>query len=317
MDPDLYFIDYVKCCSERNLCDRLNIMEIWRYKLNIPYFDLRLVVKSHGWINLPPFNWDDEYGILSRGDKLGKLPICITVKQTEEDVQIQIKASRFLDSAECEIVKKRIIYMLGADVDMSGFLKKAKSLNKDVHLLALRGGGRFLRGTTLFEDVSKTLMTTNASWRFTTRMCEGLVSRFCGDNVGKNCRYFPSAFDIKALKLSDLKRNFSLGYRAEYLKGIADAFCANNNYEGWDYEQIIDNLQTMKGLGVYSVDHISVLLGFYNRIPTDSEVLRYVADIGIKPVRNDIARHFNPWHPYEFLAYKIERRVLKTNWIGD
>ncbi|MFL5847427.1 MAG: hypothetical protein ACJ76R_00615, partial [Solirubrobacteraceae bacterium] len=62
----------------------------------------------------------------------------------------------------------RLVHMLRLDDDLSGFYARAA---EDPDLAwAAHGAGRLLRSPTVFEDVVKTVCTTNCAWSGTVRM---------------------------------------------------------------------------------------------------------------------------------------------------
>jgi len=68
-------------------------------------------------------------------------------------------------------------WMLGLDQDLSAFYALARHEPK-LAQVEERAQGRLLRCPALFEDIVKTILTTNTSWAGTIRMVEALVSQF-------------------------------------------------------------------------------------------------------------------------------------------
>ena len=65
-------------------------------------------------------------------------------------------------------------HMLRLDADLSGFYEAARE-DPDLAWVC-SGAGRMLRSPTVFEDVVKTICTTNCAWSATVRMTSALVA---------------------------------------------------------------------------------------------------------------------------------------------
>src|SRR5213075_497888 len=84
-------------------------------------------------------------------------------------------------SAEAAILQG-VRGVLRLDQDLSGFYARAAA---DPALeWAIAGAGRMLRSPTVFEDVVKTICTTNCSWSLTTKMVNALVTELGEPAVG-------------------------------------------------------------------------------------------------------------------------------------
>ena len=285
-----------------------------RFRLSATFFDFDLLVHSHGWSRLSPFSWDDESGALSRNEHVeGKL-VHLRVKASPGGVSVTCTSSLPISRADRKVLRERSSYMLGLDIDLTEFIRRAKSLDRKIYRFARSGGARMLRGSTLFEDVAKTLFTTNASWAFTRQMCQRLVAE-CARKIGQdgNQEFFPSCEMVREIRLSTLTKRCKLGYRAPYLHNIARVFHQNHALDKRDPIEITDRLRGVKGLGPYCINHIAILLGEYSQIPVDSEVRSYCQEIGLSSKEETILKHYSKWHPFEFLAFRMERRIRRMS----
>ena len=289
-----------------------------RFRFRASYFDLEMLVHSHGWVQLAPFGWDDRAGVLSRHEYVNGKLVHLAVKNSGAGAAVSCRCPSNLTAPEKKLLRRRCAYMLGLDIDLGPFVRRSRKLDRRIHRLARKGGARMLRGSTLFEDVVKTLFTTNASWAFTRQMCHLLVSE-CNavTGGGGGPAYFPSCQMVKALGLRALEKRCRLGYRAGYLWNIAEAFGADGGIVPGGEREVLARLRAVKGLGPYSINHIAVLLGEYARIPVDSEVRSYCGEIGLARTEEAIQEHYSPWHPYEFLAFRLERRVRRMAAAGQ
>ena len=128
---------------------------------------------------------------------------------------------------------------------------------------------------------------------------------------------FPTAKQVDAMSVAVLEKDCRLGYRGAYLKNIARKFVECHAFANWAVEDILACLAEVKGVGEYSINHLGMLLGKWDRIPVDSEVRSYIRETGRADDPKSIYAHYAHWHPYEFLAYKLERRLMQKNRIGD
>lgn len=289
-----------------------------RFTIEIPFSNLESTIKSHGWVNLPPFIWDEKKKELRRHEIINNKQVNLILAQGNKKITCCCYSSAALSSSEKKQLRQRFLYMLGHEIELSGFISLAKTLDSQIYNFASRGGARLLRGTSLFEDVVKTLFTTNASWRFTQLMCHRLLKEYLRQNhSSQDGLVFPSVEAISTLSVSVLEKRCKLGYRAQYLKNVVRTFEENGSFSGWRTAEILECLKEVKGLGEYSINHIGMLLGKYDQIPVDSEVRSYFRQVGRPDDRASIYSYYENWHPYEVLAYKLERRISRENWIGE
>ncbi len=287
------------------------LKQIARFSLPASYFNLGLLVHSHGWVRLSPFTWDDKRGILGRHENLNGKLVHLSVKQSARGASVSCRSSRVLTAAERKVLRQRSSYMLGLEIDLEEFIHRARSLDQRIYRFARGGGARMLRGSTLFEDVVKTLFTTNASWAFTRQMCQRLVAQCTGRINSSGHEFFPPYQMVQEMRMSDLMNKCKLGYRAQYLLNVVKAFHENGELEKGTPREIVDKLSQVKGLGPYCINHIAILLGEYAQIPVDSEVRSYCKEIGLSAKEETILEHYSRWHPFEFLAFRMERRIRR------
>ena len=122
---------------------------------------------------------------------------------------------------------------------------------------------------------------------------------------------------VQAAGLPALQQKCRLGYRAQYLCNIAAAFEEDGEIGRSGAREAVAKLGAVKGLGPYSINHIAVLLGEYGKIPVDSEVRSYCGEIGLECSEEAILEHYAPWHPFEFLAFRLERRIRRMTAAGQ
>ena len=201
------------------------------------------------------------------------------------------------------------------DNDFSDFhiLCKKHSTLKFVYENNCKG---MLRSSTAFEDLIKTVCTTNCDWRNTKNMCNALCNLDSGN--------FPSPKDILKYSPGKLSKIVPLGYRSNTVHQISKMTLEGEvEFDKWagegNFDRIRNVLNNIKGVGEYSTNHMLVLLGDYSNIPIDSEVLKYLREVHFKGLEispKESIKYFKDYGDYKFLAYKYERMARKLNYIN-
>jgi len=171
--------------------------------------------------------------------------------------------------------------VLHLDHDLSGFYAKAAG---DPDLAWVRAGaGRMLRSQTVFEDVVKTLCTTNCSWALTTKMVDALV-RELGEPAAGHGRdplsnAFPSATAMAARDEGFYRQVVRSGYRAPSFvtlsrlvaEGAVDLeTLGDSSREDLPDADVERQLLALPGIGPYAAAHVMMTLGRNSRLILDS-----------------------------------------------
>jgi N-glycosylase/DNA lyase len=177
-----------------------------------------------------------------------------------------------------------------------------------------RGAGRMLASPTVFEDVVKTICTTNCAWSGTVRMVTALVDGL-GDGAFPEPRVMAGA---PAKFYRDIAR---AGYRGAYLKALAkDVASGSLNLEslrpeyGLPDADVEERLLALPGVGPYACAHIMMLLGRYHRLVFDSWTRPAYLRITGKRRASDraIERAFRPYGAFAGLAFWLS---LTRGWV--
>jgi N-glycosylase/DNA lyase len=195
----------------------------------------------------------------------------------------------------------------------------------------LTGAGRMVRSPTVFEDVVKTICTTNTSWGGTTRMVNALVQHLGEKAPGAPPdspygRAFPTPAAMAAASAPFYKKVAGAGYRGAYLKALAtsvargrvdlEALAATSRDDLPD-DEVAARLQALPGVGPYAAAHIMLMLGRYDRLILDSWTRpTYAHLLGRKRPVGDrtIERRFKPYGRYAGLAFWL---FLTRDWLPD
>jgi 3-methyladenine DNA glycosylase/8-oxoguanine DNA glycosylase len=217
-----------------------------------------------------------------------------------------------VDKDEKREIRKIVTWMLGLDQDFSTFYKLARKEPKLAHV-EKKAQGRVLRSQTLFEDVIKTILTTNTLWAGTKRMTSNLVTQF-GDKLPENpSKYvFPTPSKLAKTTEKVLREETRLGYRAPYILKLAqDVASGSVNLESFKTsnlptKQLSKELLSLKGVGKYVVANLLILLGRYDSLPIDSWALKVVSKEWYdgKPIGPEkVETAFKKWGEWKGLVY--------------
>lgn len=159
-------------------------------------------------------------------------------------------------------------HMFRLDEDMSAFYVVAAA-DPDLAWVA-RGAGRMLRSPTVFEDLVKTICTTNCTWSATVRMVTALVREL---GVGGA---FPMPEAMAAAGDDFYVGAAKTGYRGPYLRSIA-ADVAEGRLDlealadpALSDVEVAERLLALPGVGPYACAHMMMLLGRYRQLILDS-----------------------------------------------
>jgi 3-methyladenine DNA glycosylase/8-oxoguanine DNA glycosylase len=277
----------------------------------VPPFSLPAVLRSHGWIRLAPFTADEDRSRLARIERLRSGQVVeLLIKEADGGVTVEVSAD--LSSSEEKEIGQKVAWMLGLDQDLSPFYAEAREESKLAHV-EREAQGRILRSPTLFEDVVKTILTTNTSWAGTIRMVEALVSQFGDPWPGDRSRCtFPTASQLATLNDQTLRSVARLGYRAPFVLELAQEVASGElDLEGLQTtdeptEELRERLLGINGVGAYSAANLLILLGRYDFLPVDSWARKLVSHEwhNGEPVRSvEVEAAFERWGRWKGLAY--------------
>ena len=136
--------------------------------------DLRRTIASHGLVSLPPMEPLADNAALRITLPVSKgAPRTVVISEEKPGIAtIEMLGRAPAAAARAEIVAP-VRHVLALDRDLSTFYERAA---KDPALdWVTSGAGRMIQSPTVFEDVVKTICTTNCSWGATTRMVSALV----------------------------------------------------------------------------------------------------------------------------------------------
>ena len=217
--------------------------------------------------------------------------------------------------------------MLRMDEDLSEFYGLIES---DPDLAwAATGAGRLVRSPTAFEDVVKTVCTTNCSWAATTKMVTALVQHLGEPATGAPQssavgRAFPTPEAMADAEESFYREVVRAGYRGAYLRSLAASVAsgevelsglANASRADLSDEELGERLQELPGVGPYAAAHIMMTVGRHSRLILDSWTRpKYARLLGRRRAVPDatIRRRFRRFGPEAGLAFWL---FVTRDWV--
>ena len=293
-------------------------------KLNSPeHYCLEMTCHTHGWKSLAPFNWDGINKVLNYAIMINSISTDVMVTQRKNIIETKIYSNEILQPDHLWLLKLMLIRSLCLDVDVNKLLLKAEKNGLEYKSLILKGAGRLLKSSSIWEDTVKTLFTTNCTWALTKKMCEAA----CSKNFTKptpNGKYpFPSPLIFLQYEPEELQKLMPIGYRADYLWNIAKSFSESLFFQGIDtnrYErhQVENAFKNLKGFGRYSTAHMLVLSGFFDFVPIDTDVISFLKnEYRVRKPESFIKRHYKKWGDQIWWGYKFDRILKRANWLGN
>jgi N-glycosylase/DNA lyase len=292
--------------------------------------DLRRVFLSHGIAELPPMRLDQKAWTFEITVPLARVGArTLKISQARPGDGLISVTGQSLTPQLGAAVMAQVRHVLSLDLDLTPFYAVAA---EDPDLAwVLTGAGRMVRSPTVFEDVVKTICTTNTSWGGTTRMVNALVQHLGEKAPGAPPaspygRAFPTPASMAAAPALFYKKVAGAGYRGPYLKALAtsvakgrvdlEALAATSRDDLPD-DEVAARLQALPGVGPYAAAHIMLMLGRYDRLILDSWTRpKYARLLGRKRPVSDraIERRFKRYGPYAGLAFWL---FLTRDWLPD
>jgi 3-methyladenine DNA glycosylase/8-oxoguanine DNA glycosylase len=275
-----------------------------------PPFNFLSVVNSHGWVQMAPFRYDETSRALFYTDRLSNGNVIDQrITETPQGIKVDIKGR--LGKAEQNEVAEKLTWMFGLDQDFKTFYKTARKEPK------LKGAqklarGRVLRSPTFFEDVLKTILTTNTLWAATKRMNLNLIAAFGELLAGTGFKAFPAPARIAASNPESLRAEIRVGYRAPYIHELA-VRVASGDLDLESYKtaslptlELRKELMKIAGVGPYAAANLLMILGRSDFIPIDSYAMKMVSLEWYKgkPVTaKQVEKRFEKWGEFKGLAF--------------
>lgn len=279
--------------------------------------DLWRTFVSHGVTELPPMAVDEDAKSFEVTLRVARGARAIRVAPGRAGYGVATVSGRAPGPrAEAEIGVK-VRYVLRLDDDLSDFYAKAAD-DPDLAWVGA-GAGRMVRSATVFEEVVKTICTTNCSWSATRRMVGALVDHLGEQAQGSDRRAFPTPEAMAGRPARFYVDTVRAGYRARYLRDLARSIAdGSRDLESWDDlpdADYADRLLALPGIGPYAMAHILLLRGRYSRLIFDSWTRPTYARLrGRRSKDSTIERRFRRYGEYAGLAFWL---YITRNWVSE
>jgi N-glycosylase/DNA lyase len=213
----------------------------------------------------------------------------------------------------------QIRHILRLDEDLSAFYRVAAGDPALAWVVA--GAGRMIRSPTVFEDLVKTICTTNCAWSATVRMVSALVRELGTAAEGAPERHaFPAPATVADAGDAFFRDVARAGYRGPYLCAVADDVASGRvdlealRDPALPDQEVTDRLLKIIGVGPYAMAHMMMLLGRYRRLILDSWTRPKYRGVSGRPRITDkgIERAFRRYRQFAGLAFWL---MLTEDWL--
>jgi 3-methyladenine DNA glycosylase/8-oxoguanine DNA glycosylase len=286
--------------------------------------DLWRTIVSHGVADLPPNRIDEEARTLETTVALPRgRPQTVLVREGGKGKASVTGRTGKRSDAALEAVR----HILRLDEDLSQFYALGHE-DPDLSWVTT-GAGRLIRSQTVYEDVVKTICTTNTSWGGTVRMVSAIVEHLGEPAAGAPAEgpfghAFPSPAAMAAAPESFYRDVARTGYRGAYLRSLAESVAlgeidleelATADPDDLPDDEVAARLLALPGVGPYAAAHIMMLIGRYSRLVLDSWTRpKYASLNGRKAKDTAIERRFRGYGRYSGLAFWL---FLTRDWVAE
>jgi N-glycosylase/DNA lyase len=290
--------------------------------------DLERTFRSHGLASLPPMRLGENANVLEVTLPIYGFPTrTVLISESGPEHGIVSAVGPPPGREEGERIFAAVRRVLHLDEDLSGFYALVA---RDLDLSwGAKGAGRMVRSPTVFEEVVKTLCTTNCAWSATIRMVSALVEHLGekapeAPETGPWGRAFPTPEAMAGAGEEFFRDVVRAGYRGRYLSALSRSVAGGKlDLESLDApsEELPDKelekrLLALPGIGPYAAAHVMMMLGRYSRLILDSWTRPTYARLVGKPsvADEEIEKRFYPYGPYKGLAFWL---YLTRGWVDE
>ena len=270
-------------------------------------FSFRSTVYSHGWCELLPFELDDQNWRLSYvfSDAGNGKHSPGVMYENDGKVVVELANAKVPDVKVLADAR----HILRLDEDLTDFYGKLTQ-NEALAWVSEKSAGRMLRSPTVWEDLVKTLCTTNCSWALTKIMVRNLVEKL-GAPAGRGKYAFPTAEAMARMPEHFYRDEIRAGYRSPYFIELAESVTSGKlDPEAWLHSELSTpelkkEIKSVKGCGDYAAENLLKLLGRYDGLALDSWLRsQFYKKHNREKVCNDkkIERHYSKYAEWRGLA---------------
>lgn len=286
--------------------------------------DLWRTIVSHGVADLPPNRIDEDARLLETTVAVPRgRPQTVSVREAGRGKATVTGRAGKRSEAALDAVR----HILRLDEDLSEFYEGALE-DPDLSWVT-NGAGRLMRSQTVYEEVVKTICTTNTAWGGTVRMVSAIVEHLGEPAAGAPAEgpfghAFPSPAAMAAAPESFYRDVARTGYRGAYLRSLAESVASGDvdleelataDPDVLPDDEVAARLLALPGVGPYAAAHIMMLIGRYSRLVFDSWTRpKYASLNGRKAKDAAIERRFRRYGRYSGLAFWL---YLTRDWVAE
>ena len=287
--------------------------------------DLWRTMNSHGFAELAPTALDEAARTLelTLRTRRGK-PRRVRIREGRSNgAVVEILGPAAGPSVQLDVVSG-VHRVLRLDHDLSGFY--AKAANDPDLVWAATGAGRMLQGPTVFEDVVKTVCTTNCAWSATLRMVNAMVEHLGDEAVGGSgplTNAFPTPAKLAGTREAFYRDVVRAGYRGRYIRSLARSVAdgdldlealATATPDELPDPELERTLLALPGVGPYAAAHIMMTIGRNSLLILDSWTRpKYARLVGRTTVSDaQIRRRFARYGDHAGLAFWL---FVTRDWV--
>jgi 3-methyladenine DNA glycosylase/8-oxoguanine DNA glycosylase len=272
--------------------------------------DFARTVHSHGFTSLPP-----ALGEANPHRYRYRLRIANRVRMVQWEPagnDLIVACDTALQAADRKRLVELTRRMFRLDEDFGSFYQ---AISNDAELAwACAGAGRLMSSPTVFEDVVKTICTTNCAWSGTVRMVGALV-----EHLGEGA--FPTPQQMAQAPRDFYTNVARAGYRGPYLRSLANGVLKKKidlerlrSGNGLTDDETEERLLGINGVGPYACAHIMLLLGRYGKLVFDSWTRPKYLQLAARRKMSDrsIERRFKRYGNFAGLAFWL---LLTRDWL--
>jgi len=245
--------------------------------------------------------------------KSGKIVKMAITQKSKDVLIIEAESCKALDETDVEEIEEVVDTCLRSDEDLSPFFELLEGYLEFSWVEEI-GAGRSIRSPTLFEDVVKTICTTNCSWALTKALSRRLCRKL-GEPFSEDSYTFPTPKRMASKTEEFMRSEIKSGYRSPYLIELARKIVDGElDVEAWkdsslDSVALKREIMRIKGVGDYAADHILTFLGRYDFLALDSWLRKRFSQIhgmGGQASDEDIEEFYAPFGRWKGLVLWLD-----------
>ncbi len=294
-------------------------------------FSLFSTVVSHGWYQTEPFRWLQDQHVLVRAERLhdGRVMVVrmeegASKRANHKDVSLTVIGEGADDPGVATEMARRVAVILRADEGLQPFYALCRTV-PDLREARRLGAGRCMRAPSLWEDVIKTVLSTNVNWRQAVTMSNRLAQLGEPAPADPTLRAWPTPGQVVRAGERFLRDVVRAGYRAPYIMELArqhksgeiDLDSLDAASPKMTEKELFAALVALRGIGKSSAHFLMNLLGHYDHLPVDSATYAYAQRHffrGKRPTEKQIRRRFARYGKWQSLVYWFERWEPRLAW---